>query len=52
LGNGNDDDDVNSSLVNMMRIGAWNYPKNYSKKVESLDFLDVFGKADKNEWRK
>jgi hypothetical protein len=52
LDNGSGDDDATRSLVKRTRIGAWNYPKNYAKKVENLDFLDVFGKADDNEWKK
>jgi hypothetical protein len=46
LDNGSDNDDATSGLVKMTRIGAWNYPKN-AKKGENLDFLDVFGKAEK-----
>jgi hypothetical protein len=52
LDNGSDNEDTSISLVKRTRIGAWNYPKNYAKKVENLDFLDVFGKANENEWKK
>jgi hypothetical protein len=39
-------------MANKARIEAWNYTKKYAKKVESLDFLDVFGKLDEDEWEK
>jgi hypothetical protein len=52
LDNDSDDDDASSSLVKRTRSRAWNYPKNYAKKVENLDFLDVFGKANENDWKK
>jgi hypothetical protein len=39
-------------VVKKVRIEAWKNPKNYAKKVESLDFLDVFAKSDENEWKK
>jgi hypothetical protein len=51
----NDNNDGDAKMIVMVketRIGAWNYPQNYAKKVESLDLLDVFAKSDENEWEK
>jgi hypothetical protein len=39
-------------MVKKASIEVCNYTKSYAKKVESLDFLDVFGKSDENEWEK
>jgi hypothetical protein len=39
-------------MVKKASVEACNYPKNYAKKVESLNFLDVFAKSDENEWKK
>jgi hypothetical protein len=48
------DDDANGNVmvVKKLMIEAWNCPKKYAKTVEILDFLDVFGNLDENEWGK